>query len=384
MADETVVALIPLRGGSRSIPRKNIRGLAGRPLCDWAIRSALDSGVFSAVWVSTDDEEIAGAAAKSGARVHWRAPQTATDKASSETALVEFLSVHPEVQVLALVQATSPLTHPEHFQEAWKRFLAERADSLVTVTREHRFRWSGEGKPLNYDPAERPRRQDWKGELVENGAFYFTRRALLESPRPCRLGGKTVVYEMPSWTAFEADQEEDWIILESLVRRYGHSPKGSAIRLLAIDADGVLTDAGFYYDENGEVMKKYNTRDGAGLKLLMDAGIEVGIITGEATGFVPARARKIGIGRLELGCSDKLPVLDAWRRELGLEWDEVAYMGDDLADMACIRTAGIGACPCDAEPQVCAVSDYVSPVRGGQGAVRDFIRYLSLTKRVSL
>ncbi|MDK2972711.1 MAG: hypothetical protein PWP23_2466 [Candidatus Sumerlaeota bacterium] len=376
------IALIPLRGGSMSIPRKNIRPLAGRPLCDWVIRAAMDSGVFAQVWVSTDDDEIAAVAARCGALVHRRAPETATATASSESALLDFAKACDwDFDVLALVQATSPLTRPEDFRAAAALFEERGADSLVTTARQHRFRWQSDGTPLNYDPVARPRRQDWSGELVENGAFYFTHRQLLRDTG-CRLGGVVAVHEMAPVTAFEIDEPDDWYMLESLARRHGHVPEGRPIRLFVMDVDGVLNDAGFYYSETGEALKKFNTRDGAGLDQLRRAGIERGIITGESTGFAPARARKLGIGRVELGCKNKLPVLDAWRRELGLEWDEIAYIGDDLADIPCIKAAGVGASPRDGQPEVLAAADYVCTIDGGKGAVRDFIRYLAALGRL--
>lgn len=376
------VALMPLRGGSVSIPRKNLRDLAGRPLFAWALGAARDSGLFDSVWVSTDDDEIAAAAVREGARVHRRAPETATATATSESAMIDFAAACGwDFDVLALVQATSPLTRPEDFRAAAERFRAERADSLVTVARQHRFRWSPEGRALNYDPAGRPRRQDWSGEFVENGAFYFTTRDLLRASG-CRLGGRVAVHEMAAVTAYELDEPDDWTIMEALVRRHGHRPAGRPVRLFVMDVDGVLNDAGFYYSETGEALKKFSTRDGAGLDMLRRAGVERGIITGESTGFAPARARKLGITRIELGCSDKLPVLDAWRRELGLEWDEVVYIGDDLADIPCVRAAGLGACPRDAEPEVRAAADFICTHDGGRGAVRELIRHLIAAGRI--
>lgn len=369
------LAFIPLRGGSLSIPRKNIKPLAGRPLCDWTIAACLASGVFDEVWVSTDDDEIAAVAAKCGARVHRRSPETATATASTESAMLDFAAKHPGFAVMALVQATSPLTLPQHFQEARAQFEAAQADSLVTVTRRHGFRWSAEGQALNYEPARRPRRQDWPGELVENGAFYFTRQEVLTGQR-CRLGGRMATYLMPGHTAFEIDEPDDWLILEALVRRHGYYPPRRKVRLLALDADGVLNDGGFYYTNQGEAMKKFSTRDAHGLAMLRARGVEVGIITGEATGVTEARAARIGITRIASGVSKKLPVLEQWRQELGLDWAEVAYMGDDLPDLACLQAAGLALCPSDAEPEILAEADYVAARPGGRGAVRDAVNWI--------
>ena len=154
----------------------------------------------------------------------------------------------------------------------------------------------------------------------------------------------------------------------------------ASIELLVLDVDGVLTDAGFYYSEQGEALKKFNTRDGEGLVRLRSSGVEIGIITGESTGFAKARAAKLGIERLALGCRDKLPVLDNWRRELGLRWEEVAYMGDDLVDLPCIEQVGVGACPNDAEPEVRRAARFVSSQPGGGGAVRDFVECAAVVR----
>src|SRR5690606_19243169 len=123
-------------------------------------------------------------------------------------------------------------------------------------------------------------------------------------------------------------------------------------------------------------------RDGHGLALARGAGIELGIITREKTGFAPARAAKLGISRIEIGCLDKLAVLDRWRTEMALDRAEVAYIGDDLPDLDCIDKVGCSAGPADAEPELLARVDYVASRPGGRGAVRDFIRDLILSQRV--
>mmetsp|Transcript_36463 Transcript_36463/g.79799 ORF Transcript_36463/g.79799 Transcript_36463/m.79799 type:complete len:237 (-) Transcript_36463:69-779(-) len=223
-----VVAVIPARGGSVSIPLKNIKELAGRPLIDWCIRSALDSKCIDEVWVSTDHDDIAAVAEKCGAKVHRRAAETATSTASTESAMVDFVKAHPDYDVLCLIQATSPLVMPDHFREALDLFHRQNADSLVTAVRAHRFLWSvdpatGVATAKNYVPESRPRRQDWSGELIENGAFYFTTKALFETSQ-CRLGGRVVLYEMPEHTLTELDSMVDWEIMKGLCEEHGYKP----------------------------------------------------------------------------------------------------------------------------------------------------------------
>merc|ERR1711879_297665 len=162
---------------------------------------------------------------------HRRAAETATSTASTESAMMDFVAAHPDYDILCLIQGTSPLITPTHFKEAIEMFRSKSADSLVTAVRAHRFLWkvdpsTGLATAKNYDPLKRPRRQDWEGELVENGAFYFTTKAVLEKEQ-CRLGGKMVLYEMPEHTFVELDSMIDWEIVKGLCEAYGYKGDGS-------------------------------------------------------------------------------------------------------------------------------------------------------------
>mmetsp|Transcript_17848 Transcript_17848/g.51959 ORF Transcript_17848/g.51959 Transcript_17848/m.51959 type:complete len:238 (+) Transcript_17848:61-774(+) len=221
-----VLAVVPARGGSVGIPLKNIKPLAGRPLLDWCVRAALDSGVFADVYVSTDHDQIAAAAEAAGAKVHRRAPETATSTASTEFALEDFVAAHSDFDILCLIQCTSPLVVPSDFQKALAELQAQEADSLVTVVRTHRFFWkkdpaTGAAIPVNYDPLKRPRRQDWNGELIENGAFYLTTKGCWDKEKN-RLGGKMALFEMEEHTLAELDSHVDWEIVAGLATKYGH------------------------------------------------------------------------------------------------------------------------------------------------------------------
>lgn len=210
------VAFIPVRGGSRSIPRKNIRLIAGRPLVHWATAAALGCPEIGRVYVASDDPEIrvvAGQLACPRLRVVDRDPETATDEATTESALLDFAEAYDFDRVV-LIQATSPLLTAGDLSGALARMDTLCATSLVSVTREHRFRWSehpgGLVTPMNYDPRDRPRRQDWSGELQESGAFYITARAALLESR-CRISGWIAAWEMPRKTAIELDDPDDWV-----------------------------------------------------------------------------------------------------------------------------------------------------------------------------
>ncbi|MEJ8568198.1 N-acylneuraminate cytidylyltransferase [Elongatibacter sediminis] len=367
------VAYMPLRGGSKSIPGKNVRELSGRPLFAWALGEAVASDCFDAVWVGTDSDDIARAVNREFGEqvaVFRRGPDTCTDEASTESALLEFAAAEA-FDVLCTIQATAPLTRADDFRAARAQFEAAAADSLVTATREKRFYWSPAGEPLNYDPVRRPRRQDFAGTLVENGAFYYTRRPVLEELQ-CRLGGTISVYEMAPETAIEIDEPADWTLIEAMLGQSGRpASPATGIRALVVDVDGTLTDGGMYYGADGEALKKFNTRDAKGLKRLEQAGYRVAVMTQETSEAVHARMRKLEIDDYLPGTVDKLPALEALVGRWGLGLDEVAYVGDDLNDQACLEAVGFACCPADAEEPIRNIAHYVARAPGGGGAVRE-------------
>lgn len=373
-------AFIPARGGSKSIPRKNIRSLAGRPLLHWVVQAACDCPLIDIVYVASEDEEIRAIASSyhhDKLRVVNRDPATATDTASTESAMLDFATKH-ELDVMVLIQATSPLLESSHLTAALEQYRQTGCDSLLSVTREHRFRWTQQGdevKPDNYEPRHRPRRQDWPGELVENGAFYVTtKQALLATG--CRLSGRILAYEMPPATALEIDEPADWRNAEErlLARKGARSSiheRAEQIQLLAMDLDGTLTDAGMYYAPAGEALKKFNTRDGMGIGRLHLVGVKTAIVTSETSGFAASRARKLGIETVITGAKDKAAVLMSLAVTHGLSLSQIAFIGDDINDLPALEVVGLGACPSDATPSVLRLAHYVCQTPGGGGCVRE-------------
>lgn len=377
------VAFIPVRGGSKSIPGKNIKLLAGRPLLEWTIEAATQAVGVECVYVSSDSQDILEVARKFGdASVVplERSPQLATDMASTDDTLLDFARKF-EFDRVVLIQATSPLTTAADIEGALRSMDEQGLESLLSVTHEHRFRWKRVGdvlvEPENYRPEARPRRQDWDGELVENGAFYITSRGgLLRSS--CRLNGKVGFWTMSIHSAFEIDTPDDWEVLATLVasRRIITPGPLPGLRLLVTDVDGVLTDAGMYYGPEGEALKKFNTRDGMGTALWRASGREIAIVTGENSPAVARRAEKLHISEVHLGVKNKLPLVAKLAESRGLELAQVAYIGDDLNDLEVMRLVGFCACPADAHPRIQAVSHLVARTLGGSGCVREIIEWL--------
>ena len=233
--------------------------------------------------------------------------KNANDTASTESVMLEFIEKNSfnDSDLFLLVQATSPLTETKDFDEALEYLKNEKADSLLTCIRTKRFMWNEDATPLNYDYKNRPRRQDFDGLLIENGAFYINSIENIKIEKN-RLSGKIAIYEMEEHTAVEIDEEDDWHIAEKFMNKYVLKNKPQKIiKLFLSDVDGTLTDAGMFYGENGEEFKKFNTHDGKGFELLRKAGIKTGIITSENTKIVKNRAKKMKVDYLYQGFEHK-------------------------------------------------------------------------------
>lgn len=156
------------------------------------------------------------------------------------------------------------------------------------------------------------------------------------------------------------------------------------IRLLVLDVDGVLTDGTVFFSSEGEAIKNFNVRDGLGMRLLMDCGFEIGIITGRSSPAVSARCAELGLrdDLVVLGSKDKDADLDRILASVGITDPEMAVMGDDLPDLPMIARAGFSFCPADAAPEVAAACDHVCGKGGGRGAVREAAEILLKAKGV--
>lgn len=368
------VALLPIRGGSKSIPKKNIKPLCGKPLFQWSLQAAIESQVFDEIYVSSDSNEILDSVKKifpNEVILLKRSTHLSEDTTSTEAVLLDFSKDH-QFDVLCTIQATSPLTTAQNFIEAKEKFLSDDFDSLVTCTKQDFFIWSPQGKALNYDPQNRPRRQDFEGTLCENGAFYFTNKKTLLDTK-CRLGLRPVVHTMSSDTFYEIDEPNDWLIVEKLLSKRNQLPtlKHQSIQALIIDIDGTMTDGGMYYSESGETLKKFNTKDAQGISNLRSENLKVAIITGEDSPSVTSRMKKLNIEDYHKGVKNKVPVLMSLAQKWGLKLSEIAYIGDDIGDLECMKLCGLTFCPSDSVPEIKNEASHICSLPGGLGAVRE-------------
>ncbi|MEO9965621.1 MAG: HAD hydrolase family protein [Reichenbachiella sp.] len=382
------IGFVPVRIGSKGIPKKNIKPLAGKPLIYWCLKALQDSVEIDQIWVASDSDEIDQVVLNfnfTKVKLFRRSEVNAQDQASTESVMLEFLeqtSPDPKSNFM-LVQATNPFITASAISDGFALLAESDCDSVLSASSSKRFFWNSNGTPLNYDYQKRPRRQDFDGLLMENGAFYInTVENIMVSKN--RLSGRIQVVEMPEYSGYEIDEPDDWGIVEQLLYRNILSKKESnKIKLLASDVDGVLTDAGMYYTETGDEMKKFNTRDGKGFELVRNQGIKTAIITSETTEIVANRAKKMKIDYLKQGASGggKLEAIKSICEKEQISLDEVAYIGDDVNCKEILMNVGLAACPQDAVDSIKQLPNInLLPVKGGEGVVRYFIDYLILNK----
>lgn len=370
------IGIIPLRKDSKGIPGKNKKKMVGRPLFAWVLTEAIFSNLDE-VYVFTDDLEIIEFVERD---YHWapkvkallRNDENAIDGASTESAMLEFsVKINNDYDILCLLQATSPLTLASNINAGLEKIIKDSFDSALSVVKTHRFIWNEKGEPLNYDVFNRPRRQDFEGLLTENGAVYSTtKEAFLKSNN--RVSGTIGLIEMPDNTLMEIDSLSDWQIIESqLIESQKAMKANQRIRYLVLDVDGVFTDGGIYYNEEGEFAKKFDMRDGMGLEILRQNNVEVVVLTSENSKLVAQRMKKLQIQDAFLGVKDKYSFLKYFLSTKNSSFEAVAYVGDDVNDLANICSSGWSFAPANATHIVKTHADIVLTHSSGEGAIRE-------------
>ena len=369
-------AIIPLRKGSKGIPGKNKKKLLGRPLFSWVLTAAIFSSLDE-VFVFTDDQEIIDFVNKeyqwtSKVKALLRNEANANDTASTESALIEFAeAIQYDFDILCLIQATSPITTSEDIDAVLNEIITNKKNSALTVVNTHRFTWNSDGTPQNYDVFKRPRRQDFEGLLIENGAVYATtKEAFLESNN--RVSGTIGLVKMDETSLVEIDSMTDWKIIEELLaNRLKKGKIHQRIDYLVLDVDGVFTNGQVFYSVDGELAKSFDMRDGMGLEILRQHQVEVIVMTSENSELVAQRMKKLQITNTFLGIKDKYSFLKQFIKIRNSSFASVAYIGDDINDLANICSVGWSFTPADATEIVKQKADYLLTKSAAAGAIRE-------------
>ncbi|HOZ29413.1 MAG TPA: acylneuraminate cytidylyltransferase [Bacteroidales bacterium] len=375
----SITAFVPVRSGSKSIKDKNIKEFCGKPLVYWILNALENAAEVNEIVIALDSEEYSAIVKNfrlSKVKIYKRKTENAVDTASTESVMLEYLSVAKlnKDDIFILAQATSPLTSSVDIDSAIRQYLYSGKDSLLSCVKTKRFFWNSEGTSINYDYKNRPRRQNFEGMFMENGAFYINKVSNIIRDKN-RLSGAIGIYEMPEYTALELDEPADWKIGEILLREHIKSVRTSIkdIKLLLSDIDGVLTDGGMYYTEIGDEIKKFCTSDGIGFKLLQEKGIKVGIITSEDRKLNRARAKKLKLDFDFHAQLNKLETVGNLCNKFNISLQNVAYIGDDINDFELLSKVGLPACPANAATIIKNIPGIIILEKsGGTGAVREF------------
>jgi N-acylneuraminate cytidylyltransferase len=381
-----VVAIIPARGGSKGVPRKNLQRVGGVPLIARAIAAARRSGAIDRIVVTTDDPEIAAVAREWGADIVERPADLAGDTATSESALLHALdrlaAQGVDVDTVAFLQATSPFIDAAALAEGVHAVRERIFDSAFAAVETYGFVWerglasgasgrvgasSSYAVAVGHDAAHRPRRQDREPHYLETGAFYILDAVEFRLAEH-RFFGRVGIIEVPEATALEIDTQAELERARALAGLVD-APEPIEADAVVTDFDGVHTDDTAIVDEAGRESVRVSRSDGFGVALLRQRGIPLLILSTETDPVVSARARKLGVD-VRQGVDDKATALREWADAAGVPLSRVAYLGNDVNDLACLEIVGWPVAVPDAHPLVLASARVVVDRPGGAGAVR--------------
>ncbi|SMF13973.1 N-acylneuraminate cytidylyltransferase [Streptomyces sp. Amel2xC10] len=390
-----VLAVIPARGGSKGVPAKNLVPVGGVPLVARAVRECLAARLVTDVVVSTDDHAIAAAAREAGAEVVLRPAAIAGDTATSEAAVLHALDAHEAlhgdpVDVVLLVQCTSPFLVREDVDGVAGAIVEQGADTAVTVAPFHGFVWrhsdgtgedgSGEGGVgVNHDASYRPRRQDRPQDFLETGAAYAMDAAGFRTHRH-RFFGRTELVRTDPARVLEIDDPHELARARALAPlfdadRPGALPAHDDIDAVVLDFDGTQTDDRVLIDSDGREFVSVHRGDGLGIAALRRSGLKLLILSTEQNPVVAARARKLRLPVLH-GIDRKDLALKQWCEEQGIAPERVLYVGNDVNDLPCFALVGWPVAVASAHDVVRGAARAVTTLPGGDGAIREIAGWI--------
>ncbi len=391
-----ILALIPARGGSKSIPHKNIRPLAGVPLIAYSIAAASQSQSITRTIVSTDDEEIARIARQFGAETPFLRPAEFAQDSTLDypvfTHALSWLNDHESYQpdILVQLRPTSPIRPPGCIDQAVQVLLEHpEADSVrgVIPSGQNPFKmWQitpqGSMTPLLSvpgipEPFNTPR-QSLPPTYWQTGHIDAIRLSTI-THKGSLSGNVVYPLEIDPRYAIDIDTLRDWQRAEWLISQRElpmvlpagiKRPLPEQVSLLIFDFDGVMTDDRVWVDQEGRESVAANRQDGLGIAMLHQAAIPMLVVSTETNPIVAARCRKLGLTAIQ-GVGDKKAVVQSIIAEHNLDPQEVVYLGNDINDLPCFALVGCAVVVADAHMDVIPQADLVLTHTGGHGAVRE-------------
>ena len=397
MSNEGVLAIIPARGGSKGIPRKNIRPFAGYPLIAYSIAAGLQTESVTRLIVTTDDEEIAEVAREFGAETPFLRPAELAQDRTLDLPVFQhalnWLAQHEDYHPQAVVhlRPTTPVRPPGLVDRSVSLLLAHpEADSVRGITTAHQnpykmWLMDGEDKPIR-PLTSVPGIDESYNSPRQALPTAYTHTGLIDTIRPATIlelnsmSGRIILPLLfdPAYDA-DLDTPQDWKYAEQRVLHDrprmvwpGRPPRRMplSIRLLVLDFDGVLTDNRVWVDQDGREMVAANRSDSLGIGLLRQVGVETVVISTETNPVVAARCRKINIPCIQ-GINDKATALNQLLLERKVNAKEVIFLGNDVNDLPCFPLVGWAVVVADGMPEAIRQADFVLARSGGHAAVRE-------------
>jgi YrbI family 3-deoxy-D-manno-octulosonate 8-phosphate phosphatase len=373
-----IAAAIPAKGTSSRVPLKNLARIRGVPLFLWAANNLSRVLPKEAIFVDSDSEEILGLAARCGFNSIRRPVELATNASTGNDLMLWQAS---QIECDVLIQHLPPMIFlkPETIRNAI-HLIEDGADSGFGVHEEQVYTWGEEG-PL-YDVKALPNSFALPRRYREGMGLYIARKATLDRER-VRICGRHEMIHLDKFEQVDIDTPEELEFARTLAAGLpADSPYlvgleqlkiFSQIKLIVCDVDGCLTDGGMVYDDAGGESKTFHTRDGIAIADARKAGVEVAFLSsGFSDGHIQSRAKRLGVERVSVSREPKHLILKTWMDELGLQKDQVAYLGDDVNDLDSMALCGICACPADGHPKTKAAAHVVLRANGGRGTLREF------------
>ena len=370
------ILIIPVRGGSKGIPRKNLKTVNGISLVERSLRVALKSKVDQII-VSTDDKEISDVASKYGATLHERSSENSGDDASTESVILEVVEKYqinwPSDSAVGFIQATSPFVSTETINECFD--LAEQGYSSFSAKSFHGFIWEKLDKwvPVQHPPEFRPRRQDLNEKVVETGAVYcFPLKQFKE--KKYRFCSEPKPVMVNTITGIESDDISELELANLLATQFeliDIDLKNFRLpKIIFTDFDGCLTDDKVKVNILRKESVKANRKDGLAVKRLEKLGIKVVIATSETNEVVEIRAKKMKVEALR-GLLNKQKSISNYLEKNSLNWEDTWYVGNDVNDLEAMQKVALSFCPLDASTEVFKIADVVLSKRGGEGVLAE-------------
>lgn len=376
-----IVAFIPARAGSQRTPGKNIQPVLDVPLFLWAANNLNRCLPKEDIYIDSNSDEILSLAAKHGFGTIKRPEDLATNATNGNQFMLWEIS---NVKADVYIQHLPPMIFLKQstLESAIDAVVNKGHDSAVGVVEKHMYLWK-DGRPA-YDLDNLPNSFTLEPTMHEGMGLYVVKADTINE-KQTRFGDNPALIKLDNFEAIDIDYPEDLEFARTAANGLGYHTvyteginqyklDKEKIKLLIIDVDGTMTDGGMYYTESGDEFKKFNTKDGIGIKRAIENGTPVAFLSaGKNKNLIQNRADLLGVHLVYAGYEPKLNIINDWCGHLNISKNEIAYIGDDINDISLTGEVGIFACPNDAIDKIRNQSTIVLSKKGGEGCVREFI-----------